>query len=291
MNHHLAIANDTLQLTPIPFKKGLNVMSVDVESWSDESCEPAMNYLLKQFKMRNVKATFFVLGTIAESLPDLIRRIATEGHEIASHGWSHTPIHKLTPQDFTNEIKRCVDYTYRITGVRIIGFRAPIFSITRKTLWALNVLAENNFHYDSSIFPFRGTRYGIPDFPRFPVQMEWGHYRLMEIPMSTLVGFGRNWPVSGGGYFRLLSYPLIRKAFKKINSEGLPFITYLHPYEFESQPLRYTSRGSFHSLKWWKLRFFEFQQNFRRRGMRYKLERLLEEFRFGTVQYLLNATD
>ncbi len=216
-------------------------------------------------------ATFFVLGWIAERYPDLVRRIQKDGHEIACHGYAHRLIYNQSRDEFRQDIKRAKSILEDITGSEVIGYRAPSYSITKQSQWALDVLIEEGFKYDSSIFPIRHDFYGMPNAPRFPFLISlngkpgfefqmlnfdstlkrsaapYGAGRsgpltsntLVEFPISTFQFFNQNLPISGGGYFRLFPYPVIRKSLKSINEkEGKPFIFYIHPWEIDSDQPR-----------------------------------------------------
>ena len=225
-----------------------------------------------------VKATFFCLGWIAELFPRLIKDIHKAGHEIASHGYDHRQIYRMTPVEFREDIRRTRETLEDIIGARVLGYRAPSYSIIRKTLWAFEILAEEGYCYDSSIFPIHHDSYGIPDAPRFPFVVlcqQNGRVRflplsrpetenriletqagdkevalptpafsssgpsILEFPLSTLCLFNINFPISGGGYFRLLPYPFIERALRRIHrKEKQPLIFYIHPWEMDStQPI------------------------------------------------------
>jgi polysaccharide deacetylase family protein (PEP-CTERM system associated) len=182
-----------------------------------------------------VRATFFVLGWVAERHPSLVREIASLGHEIACHGYGHRMIQHLTRQEFERDVTRAKRALEDATGRVVLGYRAPTFSIMRETLWSLDVLSETGFRYDSSIFPVVHDRYGIPDAPRFPHRLKAPNgCEITEFPMSTVEVLGRRLPVAGGGYFRLLPYGLTRRAIARINArEGQPAMVYLHPWEID----------------------------------------------------------
>lgn len=279
-------AAETYHVTPLPLRRCANVLSVDVEHWYHVSCVPSTQYLLDVFSENSVRATFFVLGKVAEQQADLVREISARGHEVASHGWSHTPLHLLTPELFRMEVVRTAQLLNAITDQPIIGFRAPVFSISRETYWALDILAECGVCYDSSIFPISGPRYGIPDFPRGPVRYVRNGASLIEIPLSTVRVCGVNLPVSGGGYFRLLPGALIRGMVRRINREAIPFVTYCHPYEFDRRVLLHLL--PFSPFSWWGSRRDEFKTNMFRQSMRGKLARLLRAFHFTSFKELLD---
>jgi polysaccharide deacetylase family protein (PEP-CTERM system associated) len=181
-----------------------------------------------------VRATFFILGWVAERHPGLVREIASLGHEIGCHGYGHRMIQHLTRSEFERDVTRAKSALEDAIGHAVLGYRAPTFSIMRETLWSLEVLCEAGFRYDSSIFPIVHDRYGISDAPRFPHRLrDPNGCDLVEFPMSTVMLVGRRVPVAGGGYFRLTPYTLTRRALRRINREGQPAMVYLHPWELD----------------------------------------------------------
>ena len=181
-----------------------------------------------------VRATFFILGWVAERHPGLVREIASLGHEIGCHGYGHRMIQHLTRSEFERDVTRAKSALEDAIGHAVLGYRAPTFSIMRETLWSLEVLCEAGFRYDSSIFPIVHDRYGISDAPRFPHRLrDPNGCDLVEFPMSTVMLVGRRVPVAGGGYFRLTPYTLTRRALHRINREGQPAMVYLHPWELD----------------------------------------------------------
>jgi polysaccharide deacetylase family protein (PEP-CTERM system associated) len=182
-----------------------------------------------------VRATFFVLGWVAERHPRLVREIAGAGHEVGCHGHGHRMITRLTREEFAEDIRGAKAMLEDLTGQAVIGYRAPTFSVVRDTLWSLDVLCAAGFRYDSSIFPIVHDRYGIPDAPRAPHRITAGGGEdIVEFPPSTASIFGRRLPVAGGGYFRLLPYAVTRAAIRRINGgDGQPAMVYLHPWELD----------------------------------------------------------
>jgi polysaccharide deacetylase family protein (PEP-CTERM system associated) len=272
----------------------VNAMSVDVEDYFHvnafdgvvprgrwESLESRVcrntDRLLALFEARGVSATFFVLGWVAERFPSLVSSIARQGHEIASHGYAHRLIYQQTPQVFRDDVRRAKDLLETAAGVKVDGFRAPSYSVTARTLWALDVLIEEGYAYDASIFPIRHDRYGIPASPRHPYVLRRAGGSLVEAPASTVRYGGLNLPVAGGGYFRILPYAWTRWGIRRINThEGRPAIFYLHPWEIDpSQP---RIRAGFVSR-------FRHYRNLEKTEPR--LRRLLRDFRFSTVGRLL----
>jgi polysaccharide deacetylase family protein (PEP-CTERM system associated) len=187
-----------------------------------------------------VRATFFVLGWVAERHPALVREIASLGHEVACHGYGHRMIQHLTRPEFERDVTKAKRAIEDAVGKPVFGYRAPTFSIMRETLWSLDVLAEVGFRYDSSIFPVVHDRYGIPDAPRFPHRLKGpGGGEIAEFPLSTVQILGRRLPVAGGGYFRLFPYAVTRRAIARINTrEGQPAMVYLHPWEIDPEQPR-----------------------------------------------------
>lgn len=180
------------------------------------------------------RATFFIVGQIAEAHPRLIRELADAGHEIASHGWDHRRVSRFTPETFREDLRLSKTALEQAAGRPVVGYRAPTFSITRETAWGVDVLAEEGFRYDSSIFPVRHDRYGVPDAPRVPFMVRGTERELLELPLLTWRKLGQNIPAAGGGYFRLFPPAIMRAAIRQTiaTPTGLP-ILYFHPWEFD----------------------------------------------------------
>jgi polysaccharide deacetylase family protein (PEP-CTERM system associated) len=193
--------------------------------------------LLGLLSESRVRATFFVLGWVAERYPSLVRRIASDGHEIASHGYGHELITAQTPAAFREDIRRAKGILEGILSQPVLGYRAPSFSITKDTMWAAQVLVEEGYLYDSSIFPVLHDRYGVPSAnPEFH-QLLTHSGLLWEVPPSTVKYCGIRMPVAGGGYFRLYPYAILRHLLRKLEREGSSFVMYMHPWEFDpTQP-------------------------------------------------------
>lgn len=187
-----------------------------------------------------VRATFFVLGIVAEKEPGLVRDIVAAGHELGCHSYLHRRIWKLTPEEFREDTRRALRAVEDAVGQRVTGYRAPTFSVVRKSLWAIEILAQEGFLYDSSVFPIRHDLYGMPEVPRFPFQWECGDGRtLYEIPPLTVRILGRNLPVAGGGYLRLLPMWYTRWALRRIEErEHESAVVYFHPWELDTEQPR-----------------------------------------------------
>jgi polysaccharide deacetylase family protein (PEP-CTERM system associated) len=195
----------------------------------------ATRWLLDQLAARGAPATFFIVGQIAQTNPGLVRAIAEAGHEVASHSWDHRRVHHFTPETFREDVRRSKDALEQVTGTAVVGFRAPTFSIVRQTLWAIDILAELGMRYDSSIYPVRHDRYGIPDAPRWPFLAKGERHTLLELPPATWRVLGANLPVGGGGYFRLFPLAVMRRGLIQTLRQGQPPVAmlYFHPWEFD----------------------------------------------------------
>jgi polysaccharide deacetylase family protein (PEP-CTERM system associated) len=247
------------------------------ESWTSLESRVVGNTrkLLAIFEQFDVRGTFFVLGWVAEQYPQLIKDIAARGHEIACHGWSHRLVYEQSPEEFHEETLRSKNLLENITGSAVLGYRAASYSIVRESLWALDILADLGFVYDSSIFPVRHDRYGIPNADRAPNRMSTPNGKsIVEWPLATASILGFRLPVAGGGYFRLLPYWLSRWGLASINERELrPFIFYLHPWEVDpAQPRVSASRLS------------RFRHYTNLEKCEERLRRLLGEFKFGTAR-------
>ncbi len=222
---------------------------VDPASWSDypSRVEANTRVVLDLFDECGVKATFFTLGWVAERFPALVREIVDRGHEAACHSYWHRLVYKLTREEFREDTHRAKSRIEDAAGVSVYGYRAPNFSVVKNSLWALDTLAELGFRYDSSIFPIRHDVYGMPDAPRVPFRVNTGAGPLAEFPMTTFRWMSNhNLPIGGGGYLRIFPFWVTRFGVRKALSNGVPLITYLHPWEVDpSQPRiegRLTSR-------------------------------------------------
>lgn len=231
-----------------------NAISVDVEDYfqvtafekviprSDWSKYPShveknTHRVLDIFQSYNIKGTFFTLGLVAESCPALIRRIVSEGHELASHGYDHSLVSSHRKETFHYDIRKSKSILEDIGGVEVIGYRAPSYSITHDCFWAYEILANLGFKYSSSIYPVKHDLYGIPEASRFPFSIST-EFQILEIPISTVKFCGRNFQCGGGGFFRLYPYFLSKKLITQVNRfENHPCVFYFHPWEIDvSQP-------------------------------------------------------
>jgi polysaccharide deacetylase family protein (PEP-CTERM system associated) len=228
-----------------------------------------------------VRATFFALGKVCEKYPQLLPAIVEAGHEVASHGYGHEEVFRLTPEQFADDLQRSIEIITEQTGRRPIGYRAPRFSITEQTLWAGPILAEQGIRYSSSIFPIRGRRYGIPDWPRYPGR--WPDCPLIEFPITTLRVLGANLPTCGGGYTRLLPAVVHALAIRAMNAAERPAVVYLHPYELALDEVEWFRRAGFAVS--WKRRY---TQELWRRRVAPRLSALLREFPFVPMRRVLD---
>ena len=197
--------------------------------------QPSVNWILELLEQANIKATFFVVGELAQRQRALVRAICKGGHEVASHGWDHQPVTRLSPTGFRADVARSKDVLEQITGARVVGYRAPTFSILRETSWAIDVLADVGMRYDSSIYPVRHDRYGIAAAPRAPFLAQRANHTLLELPPATWRCLGMNVPVGGGGSFRLFPLWFMKQGLKQIGKLSGPNVAmlYFHPWEFD----------------------------------------------------------
>ena len=268
-----------------------NALTIDVEDyfqvsafdipcadWPRYPCrvERNIDLILGLLDQYQAQATFFTLGWIAERYPAMTRRIAAAGHELASHGYAHQRASAQTPSAFFDDITRSKAVLEELSGTRVLGYRAPSFSIGVGNLWALDSLRQAGYRYSSSVYPIRHDHYGMPDAPRFGWR-HGGDGGLLELPVSTVRLLGQNLPAGGGGYFRLLPYAVSRWALRRINShEGQAGIFYFHPWELDpAQPRIRNAR-----LKA-RLRHY---LNLHR--MESRVGRLLSDFRWGRIDHI-----
>ncbi|PYN65103.1 MAG: polysaccharide deacetylase family protein [Candidatus Rokuibacteriota bacterium] len=276
----------------------LNVLTVDVEDYfSVETFRHIIRYedwdryairvdiglrrILDLLERHNVTATFFVLGWMADRRPDVVRDIHRRGHEIACHGYRHQMIHAQSRGEFREDIHRAKAALEDLISEPVVGYRAPTFSITQRTLWALSILAEEGYRYDSSIYPIVHDRYGIPAHTRVPhwIDLPAGR-RILELPLATGVVAGRRIPFGGGGYLRIYPLWLTMWLLRRLNGgEGRPAVIYVHPWELDPeqprQPVALLGR---------------FRNYYNLERTHDRLEVLLRGFRFGSVRELVRQT-
>ncbi|HPE80214.1 MAG: DUF3473 domain-containing protein [Sedimenticolaceae bacterium] len=270
-----------------------NVMTVDVEdyfqvsaferyvgrdSWDDRECRVERNVdrILELFDSHGVKATFFTLGWVTERYPEMIRRIVGQGHELASHGWSHVRVTQQQPAEFRQDILRTKALLEDVSGQDVIGYRAASYSIGANNLWALELLQETGHRYSSSIYPIRHDLYGMPDAPRFAFSP--GNDDFLEFPVTTVRLGNRNLPCGGGGWFRLVPYAGMRWAIRRVNKvDQEAAIFYFHPWEIDPEQPR--QQGIDAKTK------FRHYLNLER--MQPRLSRLLDDFAWGRMDEVL----
>ncbi len=267
------------------------LLTIDLEDWyqlvgqdhgfvprADQSARLAaqVNRIIAILESAQATATFFVLGITAEAHPEVVASVSRAGHEIACHGYRHQPVHSMTRAEFENDIRTASAVLRAITGKRPVGYRAPAFSIDQKSFWAYDTLIDHGFTYDSSVFPFRGRRYGLADFDvdTRQIQAPSGRF-LMEFPLATIELAGRRIPVAGGGYWRLLPRTPLLAAIDHIAKYRAP-VLYFHPAEFDNKLLSPPSTAP----HVWP---FAFQQNLGRRRVPSKVEGLLASNRCISV--------
>jgi polysaccharide deacetylase family protein (PEP-CTERM system associated) len=245
---------------------------VSRDSWASYTTRVDRNTrrILDIFDECGVQATFFTLGWVSDRFPALVREIQSRGHELGVHSYWHRRVYSLSAKEFREDTQRAKESIEQASGGAVSGYRAPSYSITRQSLWALDVLVEMGFEYDSSIFPIHHDVYGIPEAPRGPFRWETGSGSLIEFPITTFRNWlGPNLPVAGGGYLRILPFLYTRFGIWRVAAERLPVITYVHPWEVDPEQPRLSGRRS--SL----LRHYT-----NLRGMAAKLKRLC-----GVVNY------
>jgi polysaccharide deacetylase family protein (PEP-CTERM system associated) len=276
----------------------INAMTVDVEDYFQVSAfetyvakekweaiphrvERNTHKILDLFEERNIRATFFTLGWVAERYPDLIKRIVTDGHELACHGYEHIKVTDQTPEQFRNDISKAKKLLEELSGKEVIGYRAASYSIGANNLWALNVLQEEGFRYSSSIYPIKHDLYGMPDAPRFifePILDQ--HFK--EIPITTIRFGDKNLPCGGGGFFRFYPYSLSKWAFNWINkNENESAIFYFHPWEIDPEQPR--QQGL--SLKTRTRHYLNLNR------MENRIKRLLTDFKWDTMENVFQISE
>ena len=267
-----------------------NALTIDVEDyfqvsafaphiprsdWPIRECriEQNIDRILAMLDEHKTKATFFTLGWVAERYPGVVRRIVDNGHELASHGYGHERVSDQTPAGFFADINVAKLILEDLSGKEVRGYRAPSFSIGERNLWAFEILEKAGYQYSSSIYPIRHDHYGMPDAPRHAHRIG----RLLEVPATTLRFFNRNWPASGGGYFRLMPYQLSRWMIRHVNDvDRLSAVFYFHPWEIDTDQPRIPGISA-------KTRFRHYVNIDR---MENRLNRLLADFSWGRMDEL-----
>ena len=283
--------------TPTPVLPGMamrNALTIDVEDyfqvsalapyiprseWDDRDGRVDRNVerILAMLEEYATHATFFMLGWVAERHPQLVRRIVDNGHELASHGFAHQRASEQSPEAFFSDIQLAKIVLEDLAGVEVTGYRAPSFSIGHANLWAFECIERAGYRYSSSVYPIRHDHYGMPDSPRFTHDVREG---LIEVPLTTMRMFGRNWPAGGGGYFRLLPYTMSRWLLRRVNQvDQQPAIFYFHPWEIDPDQPRVPGIDA-------KTRFRHYV-NLHRTERR--LRQLLFDFDWGRVDEVLVA--
>lgn len=275
----------------------VNIFTVDLEEWFHasllENCsvdrdavenqrvEEVTGCLLSLLNRFDVRATFFVLGWVAQHYPQLVAQIKRQGHEIATHGYGHKMLPSLSPERFEEDLVKSLDYIEEAAGVRPLGYRAPSWSVNHHSRYIFHILKRHGIQYDSSVFPVKNFLYGMPDAPRFPFTLSQEEGGLIEIPMSTVRVASKNIPFSGGFYFRALPIELIQRAFRMTNSIGQPAILYIHPHDIDPKEPRVTELSIRDAL----IHNYGVTKNYR------KLEKILEQFSFCSIsEYLATHT-
>ena len=272
----------------------INAVSIDLEFWYsgepfsnylkdkvDTQIEDSTDFLLALLNKYNVRATFFVLGELAEGYPSLIKMIHKQGHEISSHGYSHKKLYMLNKDSFEKELKKSIEILESITGEKPIGFRAPNFSLDNSTKWVFRTLEKYGFKYDSSIFPIKTQFYGVPNAPLEPYKLSMDditkiddNSKIIEFPLSV-VKIIKNVPIAGGFYFRILPFSFIRLAIKKVNKDR-PIIVYIHPWEIYPKTPKVNIPFPINFLSYYKME-----------SVLKKFENILKNFKFAPIKEVL----
>ncbi len=271
----------------------VNALTVDVEDYFHVSAfsphvprhdwdrlpsrvERNVDRILQLLDDGRARATFFMLGWIAQKYPLLVRRIVETGHELASHGFDHRRASEQSPAEFSADIRRAKALLEELSGEEVKGYRAPSFSVGPANAWAFECIAQAGYRYSSSLYPIRHDHYGVPDAPRFVHRVESAG--LLELPVSTVRLLGANWPAGGGGYFRLLPYPVSKWWLRRVNAvDRQPAVFYFHPWEIDPHQPRPSGLTA-------KTRFRHYLNLGR---MEARLRRLLKDFRWDRVDHLL----
>jgi polysaccharide deacetylase family protein (PEP-CTERM system associated) len=273
-------AGATVNALTVDFEDWYQGLEIPIERWGafEDRLTAATHRLLDVFDQHRAHATFFVLGHVAERHPGLVREIAARGHELATHGYSHTLVYRLSPGEYREELVRSIGLLEESSGTKVLGHRAPFFSVTRESLWVLDLLLDLGLRYDSSIHPVQNYRYGIEDAPRWPHPVERAGRTLTEFPITTVRVLGKNIPVAGGAYFRIYPYALTRAAFRSVNAAGHPAVFYVHPWELDPEHPRIPLPRRIAATHYVNLGATE-----------RRLHRLLRDFRFAPMGEVLGV--
>ena len=274
----------------------INALTFDVEEWYqvtafedvydramwaslEQRLDISLKKILAMLERSGVKATFFILGLNVKTRPEIVEMIAAGGHELGTHGMDHQLVYEMTPEAFRADVEESIKVIRDVADVPVSGYRAPSFSITKKSLWALDILRDAGLEYDSSIVPMERSLYGIPDADPFPgpIKTSAGH-DIMEFPITTRTVLGRTAPFCGGAYFRLCPLFLMKRWIRAVNDSGHPAIVYLHPWELDPEHPIVPGKQykSFHYINL--------------KSTEKKLEALLNSFRFATAKEVLEGT-
>lgn len=265
-----------------------NAISIDVEDWYYPDFSVSESHISKVsdkiliildiLGQHNIKATFFIVGMVAEKLPQIIKRISAAGHEIGTHGYMHKLVYNLKPEEFKDDLKKSVSILEDLSGEKVLGYRAPYASITKKSLWAFDIMYELGLKYDSSILPSKNFICGIPDCSW---KLHWARNRkgeIVEFPFSIFNLFGKNIPIGGGFYLRLLPYTLTKYCINQINRTHNPVMVYIHPRELDLEPPRFNV-----TLRWNLIYYYNLKST------QEKLRSLLKDFNFLPVKDIVQG--
>lgn len=275
-----------------------NVLTIDVEDWhqlayrnlrgrdveASRRVVDQTHLILNLLAKHDARATFFVVGTVAEQFPELVRRIQSEGHEVGTHGYSHRPTTSMEPAEFADDLGRSVRVLEDITQGSVLGHRAATFSLNGQPSWALETLVAAGLRYDSSLFPILHPAYGSPTASRLPHRMETSNGPLWQFPLATVRLLGQNVPIAGGGYLRILPFPFINWGIKTLNRRGQMAVIYVHPYDLEEEwlDLPVTVRSP---LERARLGIRALKRNWGHgQSLKAKLDALLSSYRFSPLQ-------
>lgn len=260
------------QVLTIDLEDWFHSLSPAPEKWSqfERRAEQSTALLMESLDKYGSRATFFVLGDVAKKHPQLIQQIHNAGHEVGTHGMEHRLVYSQQPREFREDLRKSIDLLESLTGAKVLSYRAPYFSVTNNSLWALDILREEGVSYDSSIFPVLNSRYGIPAARRSPHEIRDG---LFEWPISTFPTPFGNLPFAGGVYFRFLAWRCVYVMLRRLQTQGEPILFYLHPWELDTSQPRFRSSSKFLDVRhYWRLG-----------AARGKFEQILKRISFTTL--------